>query len=188
EYQGPKVGSITLAILQQRVANHGDGWRHALEALERFFDRASGQRPPAAVESSHDEQQSRPMANGAFPAVQELIGVYLKEAATLGRRTAELHRALAQNQEDQAFAPEPLTAADLSTLATDACDQSRTALNLLQENLEQLPDAFHLQPCRVLNEAAHLLEALGRLSTTSITNAKIRCHGDFHLGQVLRVE
>ena len=38
-----------------------------------------------------------------------LIGTYLENADLLGRRTAELHLALASDREDPAFAPEPFT-------------------------------------------------------------------------------
>jgi maltose alpha-D-glucosyltransferase/alpha-amylase len=39
EYQRPNTEPITLAILQQLVANQGDGWRHALDELKHYFDR-----------------------------------------------------------------------------------------------------------------------------------------------------
>ncbi|MFO1421689.1 MAG: hypothetical protein U1F59_12280 [Candidatus Competibacteraceae bacterium] len=46
-------------------------------------------------------------------AGENVHAVYLLFAATLGRRTGELHRALARATGDPAFDPEPVTAADI---------------------------------------------------------------------------
>ncbi len=53
------------------------------------------------------------------------IGLALDAAATLGRRTAELHLALAPPTADPAFAPEPLTPGDLDRLAIGAARSRR---------------------------------------------------------------
>ena len=45
--------------------------------------------------------------------VREEMGSYLDSAAQNGRRTAALHLALAADEEDRAFRPEPYTALDL---------------------------------------------------------------------------
>ena len=50
----------------------------------------------------------------------------------LGRRTAELHLALADGRGDPAFSPEPLTPADLDALAADSREQARLALAALR--------------------------------------------------------
>jgi maltose alpha-D-glucosyltransferase/alpha-amylase len=189
EYHGPKVKTITLAIAQQLVANQGDGWDHALQRLERFLERAcvQRQRHPAPARNGCPHPGSH-QTNGAASAVAELIRDDLQDAGLLGRRTAELHLALAHNHEEPAFAAEPVTAVDLSTWAAEACEQARAALSLLQKNLEQLDDALLPPACRALNEGTHLLEQLGRLPAIRIKAAKIRCHGDYHLGQVLLVD
>ena len=41
---------------------------------------------------------------------RELMGSYLSSALLLGQRTGELHKALASDAKDPAFAPEPFTA------------------------------------------------------------------------------
>jgi maltose alpha-D-glucosyltransferase/alpha-amylase len=215
EYQRAQTEPITLAILEHLVANQGDGWRHAMDELKCNFDRVCDHGLGATngffgSDGVADRTTGRQAASGTHagpsvielqghgwtelagtdppPDVREAIGDYLHEAGILGRRTAQLHLALAQNMDDPAFAPEPLTAEDLSFLAAEACEQADHALALLQENLQRLPVALLPQACHLLNESPELLDRLGRLPASRIGAAKIRCHGDYHLGQVLRVE
>jgi len=90
---------------------------------------------------------------------------------TLGRRTAELHLALAADPGEPAFAPERITAADVAAW-TEAVqrqlDAARAALG------GRWPAGV---PARI--DAAGLAGLVGA--------AKLRHHGDFHLGQTLAV-
>jgi maltose alpha-D-glucosyltransferase / alpha-amylase len=118
----------------------------------------------------------------------EVIGPYLQVAAKLGERTAELHLALASNEDDPDFAPEPLTSADWSAAAVEASREARRAFGGLRENLGRLPKSLHPQAHRVLAMEPSIEEFLAELPKAPIEAAKIRCHGDYHLGQVLRAE
>jgi predicted trehalose synthase len=87
----------------------------------------------------------------------------------LGRRTAELHLALASDSRDPAFAPEPITDADVHVwtgAVQRQLDAARAALGVAP------PDGV---PARI--DAAGLGGLVGAM--------KQRHHGDFHLGQTL---
>src|SRR5262249_60684985 len=73
------------------------------------------------------------------PAALETIGTYLHTAAALGRRTAELHLALAADDRDPAFRPEPWTPADAAALRASVREQARRAPAALPAHLERLP-------------------------------------------------
>src|SRR5262249_48664580 len=105
------------------------------------------------------------------------IAASLHAAATLGRRTAEMHLALADAHGDPAFAPEPLTAADLAALREEIDTQGRAALAALRDPPDRLPGAGAPGPRAGAGAATETPQA-----------TKIRCHGDYHLGQVLWVE
>jgi predicted trehalose synthase len=95
----------------------------------------------------------------------------LGAVAMLGCRTAELHLALASDPDDPAFAPEPITAADVAAWTESVqvqLDAARAALG------GQLPDGVLARL-----DAAGLAGLIGA--------AKLRHHGDFHLGQTLVV-
>jgi maltose alpha-D-glucosyltransferase/alpha-amylase len=65
-------------MLQRLIANEGDGWKWTTEELERYYENCARTPLPQAAESARDH-----------------VGAYLEAAAVLGRRTAELHLALA---------------------------------------------------------------------------------------------
>jgi trehalose synthase-fused probable maltokinase len=85
----------------------------------------------------------------------------------LGEHTAALHAALASVTEDPAFAPEPITPADAERWA----DGVR----------RQIATAAAAAPTRDIPAAPDVRGALAAL----VGRAKIRHHGDFHLGQTL---
>jgi maltose alpha-D-glucosyltransferase/alpha-amylase len=184
---GPSEGTFTLAILQALVENQGDGWRVTLDELGRYFQRASGRTGAACgLALGLAKPQAAPgSAAEPPPAVRETVGPYLYAAGTLGRRTAELHRALAADPHEPAFAPEPMTADDVAALAAEVREQGRRALVGMREGLGQLPADVAAAARRFLDEAP---AALARWSETPGVRpgaVKIRCHGDYHLGQVL---
>ena len=192
EYEGPdrQPGTgcvVTVAILQQLVANQGDGWQHAIDELASYFERASSRRQ--AEEMQHDRRTWIELADDDPPPhALEAIGHYLQSAATLGKRTAELHLALATGRDDPAFAPQPLEHNDLMILASEACGQAQDALAALGRHADRLPESLRVQARHVLDDGPAILEQMRRLPNADIDAAKIRCHGDYHLGQVLRVE
>ena len=108
-----------------------------------------------------------------------LLGPHLQWASLLGRRTAELHLALASSR-DRDFAPEPFTPVDRQSLYHGARSQARRVLR-------QVAALDHESACvaEVLARQAEIGERLRVISLVGIEAQRIRCHGDYHLGQVL---
>lgn len=175
EYQRRDAATATLCILQNLVPNEGTGWEHALHELKHYYEQADRRPLPDDLVPSQ-----------ASPLAHEIVGDYLKAAATLGRRTAELHRALASDPRDPSFAPEPLAEADVRLLGDGVRDQFGRMLAALEANLEHLPPASRLRASRVLDGAPRLTAQLDALRAMEPGSTRIRCHGDYHLGQVLR--
>ncbi|MEX2175472.1 MAG: maltose alpha-D-glucosyltransferase [Pirellulaceae bacterium] len=185
EYTAANSGeAFSLGILQGLVANQGDGWQHALHELSRYYERAWGRmRGPDPV-----PPDPRPLAELAGlappPAALETIGSYLHAATMLGRRTAEMHLALASEQDNADFTPEPLTARDMAASADEARHQAALAFAALAANLDRLPPPLADQARRLIESGAQAVERL--LASAAPPQAvKTRIHGDYHLGQVL---
>ncbi|MDH6169179.1 maltose alpha-D-glucosyltransferase/alpha-amylase [Variovorax boronicumulans] len=166
EYMTNDGRTMTLAMVQRYVANQGDGWDYTLGYLERFL------RDVATTD-------------GSTPEMADVHGGFLALMATLGQRTAELHRALATRTGAAGFDPEPLAATDFAAFKTHATDDATATLALLRDRIELLPAAAQ-SDARTLLAAADALHAgiAGRRPVEGV-GIKSRYHGDYHLGQVL---
>ena len=163
--------ATVLAVLQRYVRNQGDAWRLTLDILDRELDTLAL------------------VTGDAAPDVEESFATYLPYAEALGRRTAELHLALATPSGDPAFAVEPLEAADLTAAAEDARAQGERAFAALDRLAKEGDGAGGPLACLLArrDECLALLESLSR-STPPAGAVKTRVHGDYHLGQVLVAE
>jgi 1,4-alpha-glucan branching enzyme len=120
------------------------------------------------------------------PELAAVMGEALDAARLLGQRTGELHLAFASDATDPAFAPEPITPGDLERLAEAIGDQVRRALATLRVERDRLPLDVQVEADRALAAEPIFLERLQALANLEPGSTRIRCHGDYHLGQVLR--
>jgi maltose alpha-D-glucosyltransferase/alpha-amylase len=153
EYEGPAGAAATIALLHSYIPHQTDGWRHALDELERFLDLAAtlGEPPTAPRDVSSVWTLQAP------EVAHQTMGGYLKIATTLGHRTALLHAALTHpaviKQFGQGVLDEPgivglaeRTAASwerarvtlLSTKYASASDPQAEAVNRLLSRQDQI--------------------------------------------------
>jgi maltose alpha-D-glucosyltransferase/alpha-amylase len=186
-YVGRSGAQTTIAMLQDFVANEGDGWQHGLQAAREFLA-AIGRRhwpDPPPIEAAGPLQ----LATRESPEiVTAAAGTFPERVRELGRRTAEFHRALAGDRRRPDFAPRAMTTADLEALA-DACTAHvHEALELLNRNTSKLAEAERGDIDLVLTAGPRLIARFQDLPGLSEAGQLIRIHGDYHLGQVLVTE
>jgi predicted trehalose synthase len=101
EYNSGGTAPLTIGMMQQLVESQADGWTHATDELDRFYDHVENSRPPRGrLPVGYTD-----LVEADVPkAVQEAMGGYLETAAVLGRRTAEMHLALAADSGNPACA------------------------------------------------------------------------------------
>jgi maltose alpha-D-glucosyltransferase/alpha-amylase len=167
EYVDPEGRQVALGILQRFVRNQGDAWRLTLESLSRELDTLVFAPP-----------DSDGLGEAAAP--------YLRYAATLGRRTGEMHLAFATATDDPAFAAEPMTEADVEAAAADARAQAERAFAALAGLGETAALSGPVQD--LLGRRDLCFSEIERLAAPPVGALKTRIHGDFHLGQVLIVQ
>ncbi len=183
-------GTTTLAMLQGLVENEGDGWQWTLDELSRFYESvATTPAPPKEFPLRRDSDREEPPSSSPSPnPIREHSALYLEAAALLGRRTAEMHLALATPCDNPSFFAESFTTADLVAEADRIDAQLTTTLATLKRNIPQLTEttadnaAFILSRRLDLHARAHAIAS----ATPSAAGQRIRIHGDYHLGQLLR--
>jgi len=185
-YTNTKLATLyTLGMLQQFVPNQGDAWTYTVESFRRYYERCATKSnllskiTPPAVSWAELVQLEIP------PGVFELLGVYIKEAAKLGTRTAEMHIALGKPTDNAAFQPEPLTRDELIDVSSTMRQDVSKVFKLLDQKQRTVsPDL--VAPIKALTSyRSQVLNILDRLPLVEQQLIKIRCHGDYHLGQVL---
>src|SRR6476661_6758327 len=172
EYRSGK-NTVVLALIQSAIANEGDAWSFTLHSVGSYYERVLSRKA--------DLNEI-----GSTQLIQELIGgIYPEKARLLGQRTGELHRALASENDDPAFAPEPFNAMAQRSVVQSMRASLRRAFELLRKKLDDLPDAFRMEADEVLAAEKQILAQERRLLEQRSAAHKIRIHGDFHLGQAL---
>ncbi len=187
EYRKAGSAPVVLGILQALVPNEGDAWKYSLDAIGKYFERVLLKKLEIQ-EMPHVSSCLFDLVFQEIPAnVQELIGsIYLERANLLGKRTAELHLALASNANDPNFSPEPFSLFDQHSIYQSMQSAAERNFQLLNKNLKILPgDEIRKAAEEILCREKDILERYGAILKRKFSTMKIRIHGDYHLGQVL---
>lgn len=154
---------IALAVAFEHVRNQGDGWTVVVDALDRELEEE--------ILTGEDEDHGLPYS--------------LSLIETIGRRTGELHRALAFAPEDDPnFAPEPITNEDLEDWRRRTVGRAEQAFACLQPSPRADDEARALAK-KLLRARETVLKRIDMLVPTFARGNKLRLHNDYHLAKVL---
>jgi maltose alpha-D-glucosyltransferase/alpha-amylase len=178
----PSAGEkTTVAMLQGLVENEGDGWQWFLGQLSGFLSSVISLPAPVSTPAHFTARPETPAE------LEKNARLTLEAAALLGRRTAEMHLALATPTDDPAFSAEPFTPEDLNRDALRIEDQIRSAFDALRSKLASLPEDIADEAALLLARRREMLARARSIATGHAAGLKFRIHGDYHLGQTLRI-
>lgn len=176
--------TATVALLQAFVRNQCDAWSATLTQLDGFLTRLAGQ--SAAVDSGEGQDcglwdlAQMPLSG----AGETLIGPALDAAASLARRTAALHLTLGEATQDPNFVPESLTLDYRRARCQSMVESWKRVVQLLTRR-SVTATAFEEEQDRLLAHESSVLGVFESQLDIAGGGQRIRCHGDYHLGQVL---
>jgi len=174
EYEATGAEPTTLGTVHEFILNQGDAWTALQARLSEYF----------AVAVTGPEAGGPP--DPAF--ARALATADAREARALGELTGALHVALSSGT-GPALAPEVVGPEDVQAWQRGMQSRLDAALGELGAALDTLPADIRDLARRVLESAARLREELEGLSVLGAEPVhKIRVHGDYHLGQVLRTD
>ena len=184
EYQRGRAEPRTLGVLTAYVPNEGDAWHYTLDALGLFYERALGQLPDDQIDIPTWAEIPELVGFEPPDTTADAIGPFLDLVEVLGRRTAELHQALADSSSEE-FRPEPYTTLYQRSLYQSMRSQVRPTLAMIRRLVQPVDDDEQAVADLVTGSEAALLARFGAIREHRIDVSRIRIHGDYHLGQVL---
>ncbi|MFD2738015.1 maltose alpha-D-glucosyltransferase [Sulfitobacter aestuarii] len=164
-------GRITLAAAFDFVRNQGDAWTYITDTLLRDLERM--------------DMGGEPDDPHAAEALPSMLGGPLDLGDTLGRRTAQMHRALAGGGLDEGFGVEPMTAETVSALFEETLAELSAELDRLEAAIDGLSEPAQELARRLLSRRGALEQRIGAVKAAKPSGGMCRIHGDYHLGQVL---
>ncbi len=186
EYCGSDHRSASLGLLVSFVPNQGDAWAYAGSSIDRYFEKLLERQkelpksfsPPKSIFGVKDEDIPDFFVDAAG-------GLFLEMIKVLGRRTGELHIALASNKMDPEFKPE-----SFSKLYQRSVYQSLRSLlkrinSMLKKARTGADEDIRAAIDEILGYEEKILGYFALVKGKKIKAEKIRIHGDYHLGQVL---
>jgi len=184
EYRAGRAEPVTLAVVEELVTHEGTAWQQARSELGRAYDRVLASPTGEAT----PEIPSEPLVELAYldppPAHGELIASYRDWAMQLGKRTADLHLAVASSS-DPSFEPTAYSTMDQRSKYQTSRNQVGRVLAMVRRSLAQLPPELRPAAEQVLAAEGDVLSRFEPLLHQRVDSKQIRIHGDLHLGRAL---
>jgi maltose alpha-D-glucosyltransferase/alpha-amylase len=195
ENTAPLLGAIelvsrgqprTLAVVLGYVPNQGDAWAAFLDFAQRYFEGLAAIGPEQAASlCMPDDPGCWGGQEGPPKDITALIAEPLELSRLLGRRTAEMHAALADDRGNPNFTPEPYGPVYQRSLLQSMRNTTRATMQILAQRVGTLSGETRAMADALLTREADILRLFHLLTSRPIRATRIRCHGDYHLGQVL---
>ena len=176
--------SSTIAALRSFVPHQGTAWQHLLDQLSQFFERAATM-SSETTQALTTEGPLMPLSEEVSVQEHELFSHCLETADRLGHKTGELHRTLFSDRSEPAFAPEPFTKGYQRSIYQTMRNQVAQVSAHITRDKQKLSERLQAGADQFLASQTALFQRFQKGLDFPLDGWRIRCHGDYHLGQFL---
>jgi maltose alpha-D-glucosyltransferase / alpha-amylase len=159
-----------IAIVHVQVGNQGDAWTMTAAYLDRLI-----------------EEQRLLAPNGQIRESEEQTA-YMRHLSQIGRRSAELHLALASASGSPELTAEPIQPQDVVRWTASIVQCAERVCQSLRQRRNTFSEADRSTIDELLPKLDDLHDHLNRLMSSKVHGLNFRVHGDFDLGRVLIVK
>jgi maltose alpha-D-glucosyltransferase/alpha-amylase len=180
------VHKTTIGTLTSFVRNGTSGWVYTLDHLGLYFEHALAVRQEDP--RLRDLQVPDPLRFAPPPVpplLTELLGGFADVVRVLGRRTAELHKALSSRPDVSAFAPEPFTEFYRHSVYHGILAQLNRTFDALRARASSLPETVQREAENIFSREGDIRKQLLQLRDHRVGGLRIRLHGDYQLSNLI---
>ncbi len=186
EYHGEGGKIYDIGVLQTYISCHGDAWRNTLTSLTQFAEHILSHKLDLPKLPTRLPTLLEVVDSGIPEQFRDLVrGLHLEMALLLGKRTAEMHRALASNSADDTWNKEEFSSLYQRSIFQSMRGLVRRNFQTLSTNLQKLSADVQRRGTRILAAEKEIIACLQEITGHRFSAMKCRIHGDLHLGQAL---
>ena len=179
-----KDNCYTLGMLQEYIPNQNDAWGYILSCIKIFYDNTLEKHAtPQPIDLPLDPLINHDLA--LDQNVFDLLGPVTELLILLGERTAELHAMLSKSSKSSDFNSESFSFLDQRSLYQSVYSKANRVFTYIRKNIRRFTEQQVELLNQLLEKSFLITQQCKTILNGKIGGKKIRCHGDFHLGQIL---
>ncbi|MCS7027490.1 MAG: trehalose synthase [Bacteroidia bacterium] len=181
-----KQPEVSLGLMQQKVENEGDAWQYLNGQIRSYFNKIIKYKINISKIEKVELYQPKSIKE-LDPETIDLMSLEtLKSIDKLAQRTAEMHIAISSDRTSYTFLPQ-LYNEDYSVwLKNRMIAQLDKRLALIEQNKDKLTGLAKEYANFFLEKKEEIRDFFLNFDENKLISKRIRIHGDFHLGQVLK--
>jgi maltose alpha-D-glucosyltransferase/alpha-amylase len=182
----PEIPNISIGLMQEKVANEGDAWVYFKAKVGDFFSKIVEK--PSLTKSLQKVALYKPLdIRDLEPELVDLIGYEsLKSVKMLAQRTAEMHIAISSHRSNYTFLPITFNEDYVVWLKNRLIYQFDRRLDLIEKTIDALDGLSREYAETFLERKEDIINTILSFDESKLISKRIRIHGDYHLGQVLK--